>query len=69
MSTNPTDFHAEYCRLIESFDSTVLSIIRHNLLNAQTDSERQKWKKNMDDSLDERLRLMKIRDSFKTSQS
>jgi len=63
------DFHAQYCKLISDLDTTVLSRIRENLLAATADSEKKKWQERMNESLDERLRLTKIRDSFKKGQS
>jgi hypothetical protein len=67
--TSPTDFYTEYVKLISALDETVLSVIRKNLDEAPTDSEKKKWQKQLDDSLDERFRLMKIRDGLKKGQS
>ena len=63
------DFHSQYCKLISDLDTTVLSLIRENLLAAPTENEKKKWQARMNESLDERLRLMKIRDGFKKDQS
>lgn len=69
MSDTPTDFYAEYKRLIDVLDTTVLSPIKKNMDSAPTEHEKKKWEKQMSDSLDERLRLMTLRDSFKKDLS
>jgi len=56
--------HAEYVRLIAELDK-VIAGKRTLLLNATTPDDRVKWKNGIDDSLDERIRLMKRRDAAK----
>ena len=51
----------EYKRLIGEVDKT-LSMLREGWMSA-LDHERAKWRERLDAMLDERLRLMKLRDS------
>lgn len=50
-----------YTNLIVELDR-VLSTLRGFWLEASGDTDKEKWRKRLDDSLDERLRLMKLRD-------
>ncbi len=52
----------EYIKLIGDLDR-VLSTIRDFWMNAKTSEEKAKWRIRLDESLDDRLRLMRCRDA------
>jgi hypothetical protein len=52
-----------YTRLIAEFDR-VLSMLRTLWLEAETPAVREKWRSRLDQSLDERLLLMRRREAF-----
>lgn len=54
--------HSEYIDLIAQIDR-VLSMIREFWLAANHPGEIAKWRDRLDQSLDERLRLMRLRDA------
>ena len=54
---------SEYVRLIEETDK-VLSAKRGLWLTATTPEDRLKWKVGLNETLDERVRLMKCRDAL-----
>ena len=56
--------HAEYIRLIAETDK-VLAEKRALMLSAPTPAEAAKWRKGLDETLEERFRLMKRRDTAK----
>jgi hypothetical protein len=67
MATKSSSSYSEYVKLIERLDSSVISLCRANLLASKNDEDRQKWKNELNLALDERLRLMAIRDKFTPS--
>ena len=52
----------EYVKLIKELDKT-LSMVRALWMESKTPDEKSKWRGRIDELLDERLRLMKSRDS------
>ena len=48
---------------IADFDSRVLSLLRELWLDAKDDATKTKMRGRIDDALDERLRLMRLRDA------
>lgn len=54
-----------YTTLINNYDKVVMDPLSRFLSESRTDSERKYWRKKIDESLDERLRMMEVRDSFK----
>lgn len=52
---------AHYERLIAEHDKTILFL--KNKMDAAAPAERAEWKPKIDSALDERLRLMKLRDN------
>ena len=55
----------EYIKLIGELDR-VLSTLRDFWMNSKTPEEKTTWRIRIDESLDERLRLMRCRDAAKT---
>lgn len=60
--TNP---YQAYSTLLENYDAAVMIPLSKFLSESRSDSERKYWRKKIDESLDERLRMVEIRDSFK----
>ncbi len=58
--------HSEYLKLIVELDR-VLSMLRCLWLEAASEADRSKWRVRLDQSLDERLRLMRCRDALAPS--
>lgn len=49
-------------RLIKQLDDTAISLARQQWMESRDDESRRKWRKKLDDLLDSRLDLMKMRD-------
>ena len=52
----------QYVKLIEELDKT-LSMTRTFWMDARSNDDKKKWYKRLDELLEERLRLMKLRDA------
>ena len=60
--TNP---YKAYSTLLDNYDTAVMAPLSKFLSESRSDTERRYWRKQIDESLDERQRMMDIRDSFK----
>ena len=54
-----------YTTLIQNYDKAVMEPLSKFLSESRTDSERKYWRKKIDESLDERLRMSEIRNTFR----
>jgi hypothetical protein len=52
----------QYVKLIEELDKTI-SMTRTFWLDARTSEDKKKWYKRIDELLEERMRLMNLRDA------
>lgn len=52
-----------HAKTIEELDRVLISTLRNLWVEARDPKEKEKWRKSLDDALDERLRLMKSRDA------
>jgi hypothetical protein len=58
----------EYVNLIKQLDG-VLSTLHEFYMNSKTKEDKAKWRIRIDESLDERLRLMKCRDATESEKT
>jgi hypothetical protein len=52
----------QYIKLIEELDKTI-SMTRTFWMDARTNEDKKKWHKRIDELLEERMRLMNLRDA------